>query len=105
MLTYDQAQFLTGAAANKAAAEDEREVPVPNDYYIRNVNNRLRTAPVAANAAILGSTALAGHVEPEPVTLEALEQYADLDQSAATGFWITVDGKGQIAKVEEQYVP
>jgi hypothetical protein len=104
-LTYDQAQFLTGDAANKAAAEDKQEVPVPNDYYIRNVNKMLRTAPVAPDAPILGSIALTQQVDLNPVTLDALADFAASDQASQVGFWITVDGHGRITKVEEQYVP
>jgi len=51
-VTFDLIQWFTGEAATKAAAEDGKESPPPNDYYIRNVNSRLRTLPVAADAPI-----------------------------------------------------
>jgi hypothetical protein len=51
-ITFDLIQFLTGEAAIKAAAEDHQESPPPNDYYIRNVNPRLRTLPVRSGATI-----------------------------------------------------
>jgi hypothetical protein len=50
--TVDVVQFLTGAAAARAAGEDNAEVPPPNDYYIRNTNPQLRTLPVASDAPI-----------------------------------------------------
>ena len=51
-ITFDLIQFFTGEAATKAAAEDGQGSPAPNDYYIRNVNPRLRTLPVRADAPI-----------------------------------------------------
>ena len=51
-ITFDLIQFFTGEAATKAAAEDGQESPPPNDYYIRNVNSRLRTLPVRSGAPI-----------------------------------------------------
>jgi hypothetical protein len=36
----------------QAAAEDGEESPPPNDYYIHNVNPRLRTLPVRSDAPI-----------------------------------------------------
>ena len=101
-VTYDQAQFLTGDAAQKAAAEDKAE---GGDYYVRNVNTLLRTVPVAPKATIYGSIGLAEQVELTPKTLEDLRFYADLDQSAGTPFWITVNDNGQITRIEEQYIP
>lgn len=102
-VTYDQAQFLTGDAAVKAAAADKQELD--NDYYIRNVNPRLRTAPLTPAAALMGSIALTGKVELNPVTLEAIAAFAASAQGSSVGFWITIDGTGHISKVEEQYVP
>lgn len=104
-MTYDQAQFLTGAAANKAATEDKQEVPVPNDYYIRNVNKRLRTAPITPDAVILGSIALTQQVGLTPVPLMAVADFAKTAQGPNVGFWLTVNATGQIIKIEEQYVP
>jgi hypothetical protein len=51
-IKFDLIQFFTGEAATKAAAEDGKESPPPNDYYIRNVNSRLRTLPVRSDAPI-----------------------------------------------------
>jgi hypothetical protein len=51
-VTVDLVQWFTGEAATKAAAEDGEESPPPNDYYVRNVNPRLRTLPVASGARL-----------------------------------------------------
>ena len=103
-VTFDLLQWFEGEAAAKAAAEDGEESPPPNDYYIRNVNPRLRTLPVAADARLTltrltlgqGGGNAAGGV---PV---------DLATVAANGrdhlFWATVQG-GRILRLEEQYIP
>lgn len=52
-IDFDLACFFFGDAANVAAAEDgETEIPVPNDYYIRNDNPALRTLVVDAAAVV-----------------------------------------------------
>jgi hypothetical protein len=103
-VTFDLIQWFEGDAAAKAAAEDGQESPPPNDYYIRNVNPRLRTLPVTSGARITITRQTAGEgggnaADPVP---------ADLATVAASGvghiFWATVRG-GQIEALEEQYVP
>ena len=103
-VTFDLVQWFEGDAAAKAAAEDGEESPPPNDYYIRNVNPRLRTLPVATGARLTltrqtlgqGGGNAAGGV---PVNLAMV---------AANGrdhlFWATVQG-GRIQRLEEQYIP
>jgi hypothetical protein len=44
-ITFDLIQFYWGEDATREAAKDHQESPPPNDYYIRNVNPRLRTSP------------------------------------------------------------
>ncbi|MFN8051222.1 MAG: hypothetical protein U0Q22_07305 [Acidimicrobiales bacterium] len=55
-ITIDIAELLTGDAAVKAALEDgvlePGETSIDNDYYIRNKNPKLRTAPVSPSAEI-----------------------------------------------------
>jgi len=105
-ITFDLIQFFTGDAATKAAAEDGKESPPPNDYYIRNVNSRLRTLPVAADAPITANTLTAqssgSATKNVPLTLEELAGY--FPASGADPFWITVDG-GQVTRIAQQYLP
>src|SRR5438034_8384751 len=54
-VVFDLAQFFTGDAANKAAREDGAIGPgesIDNDYYIRNVNPKLRSVPVSPTVKI-----------------------------------------------------
>jgi hypothetical protein len=99
-ITFDLIQFFTGDAATKAAAEDGEESPPPNDYYIRNVNSKLRTLPVRADATITANQ-IAGSNQDVPVTLAKL---ATLTHEHSAVFWITV-GHDQVMKIGEQWVP
>ena len=105
-ITFDLIQFFTGDAATKAAAEDGKESPPPNDYYIRNVNPRLRTLPVAADAPItvnvLAAQSTGSATKDVSVTLAKLASY--FPNSGKPPFWITVE-QGQVTRIAEQYLP
>jgi hypothetical protein len=105
-ITFDLIQFFTGDAATKAAAEDGKESPPPNDYYIRNVNPRLRILPVAADAPItvnvLAAQATGSATKDVSVTLAKLASY--FPNAGKPPFWITV-AQGQVTKIAEQYLP
>jgi hypothetical protein len=95
-----------GAAAAKAAAEDGEESPPPNDYYIRNVNPRLRTLPVRDGAPItvnvLAAQATGSSTKDVPVDLAKLASY--FPNSGTPPFWITVV-QGQVTEMAQQYLP
>jgi hypothetical protein len=105
-ITFDLIQFFTGEAATKAAAEDGKESPPPNDYYIRNVNNRLRTLPVRSDAPItvnvLAAQSTGSSTKNVSVTLDELASY--FPNNGTAPFWITVD-QGQVAKITQQFLP
>jgi hypothetical protein len=106
MITFDLIQFFTGEAATKAAAEDNQESPPPNDYYIRNVNPRLRTMPVAADAPItvnvLAAQSTGSSTKDVSVTMAKLASY--FPNSGTPPFWITVS-QGQVTRMAQQYLP
>jgi hypothetical protein len=105
-ITFDLIQFFFGDAATKAAAEDHQESPPPNDYYIRNVNSRLRTLPVRPDAPItvnvLAAQATGSATKDVTVTLEKLASW--FPNGGTPPFWITVE-HGQVAKIAQQYLP
>ena len=105
-ITFDLIQFFMGDAATRAAAEDGEESPPPNDYYIRNVNPRLRTLPVQAGAPItvnvLAAQETGSSTKDVPVTLEKLASY--FPNSGTPPFWITV-AQGQVTRMAQQYLP
>ena len=99
-VTFDLVQWYFGEDAAREAAKDHQESPPPNDSYSRNVNPKLRTLPVRANAAITANQ-LAGSNQDIPVTLAKL---SSLTRAGSGVFWITVRG-GQIVQVAEQWSP
>jgi hypothetical protein len=105
-ITFDLIQFFTGDAATRAAAEDGEESPPPNDYYIRNVNPRLRTLPVRADAPItvnvLAAQSTGSATKDVSVTLAKLASY--FPNSGTPPFWITVE-QDQVTKIAQQYLP
>ena len=105
-ITFDLIQFFTGEAATKAAAEDGKESPPPNDYYIRNVNSRLRTLPVRSDAPItvnvLAAQSTGSSTKDVSVTLDELAGY--FPNSGTAPFWITV-AQGQVTKIAQQFLP
>ena len=99
-VTFDLIQFYQGEQAAIEAAKDRQESPPPNDVYIRNVNSRLRTLPVAADATITVNGLLATQTDT-PVTLAKL---ASLTRSYSPVFRITVRN-GQVVRIAEVWLP
>jgi hypothetical protein len=111
-IRFDLIQFYGGDDALREAAKDHPEASpeqvrqwVPNGYYTRNVNPKLRTLPVPSDAPITVIT-LAwgnGHNSSEehiPVTLTKLATY----MPTGAPFSITVR-HGQVVKLAEIFVP
>jgi hypothetical protein len=99
-VTFDLVQWYFGEDAAREAAKDHQESPPPNDYYVRNINPKLRTLPVRADATITANQ-VAGSNQDVPVTLAKL---ATLTQEYSPVFWITVR-HDQVLKIREQWVP
>jgi hypothetical protein len=114
-LTFDVIQFLTGQAAIDAYREDHPEDPEgdpDNDYYIRNVNPRLRTLPVASDVEVevvrLGSPSGAGLVawswDDLPGHLAETSADDGSGRLSWSPWWLTVDD-AEIVALTEQYIP
>jgi hypothetical protein len=99
-VTFDLIQFFQGDQATIEAAKDHQESPPPNDSYSRNVNPKLRTLPVRADAAITANQ-LAGSNQNTPVSLSRL---ATLTRAGSGVFWLTVRGD-QVVQIGEQWSP
>jgi hypothetical protein len=99
-VTFDLIQFFQGEQAAIEAAKDHQESPPPNDLYIRNVNPRLRTLPVRADAPITVNGLLATQTDT-PVTLAKL---ANLTSRYSPVFRITVQDD-QVVKIAEVWMP
>ena len=112
-IRFDLIQFYGGDEALREAAKDHPEASpdevrfwVPNDFYIRNVNPRLRTLPVRSDAPITVITLAWGNghnssQEHIPVTLTKLATYVPTGE---VPFSIVVR-HGQVVKIAEVFVP
>jgi hypothetical protein len=114
-LTIDYADMLTGAAAD-AAAVAAGEIPagehVDNDYWISNVNPKLRTFDISNSVAITTATRMP-HVDPDgwPCTWTDFLSFwgpgplaPDDAHLYEMPWWIERAGS-TIVKLDEQYLP
>jgi hypothetical protein len=113
-LAFDEAQFLTGDAAQKAAEEDGVAAPgepVPNDYYIRNPAKTTRTLRIANDAQITAKrcppcrNGQPGDLAPFLAAfMEGRQTFADPYRGKYSLYWLTIRD-GEVATIDEQYVP
>ncbi len=102
-ITFDLIQWYFGEDAAREAAKDHKEFA--NDHYIRNVNPRLRTLPVWADATITCNTLTAGYTGSATKDIRVpLWRLAILLHGGADPFWITVR-HDQVVKIAQQYIP
>ena len=113
-LAFDEAQFLTGDAAQKAAEEDGVVAPgetVPNDYYIRNRDQTTQTLRIANDARITAKRCPLcrhgrdGQLEPFLASfMKGRQTFADPYRGKYSLYWLTIKD-GEVAAIDEQYVP
>ncbi len=107
-LRFDPAQWLTGAAAERAAvaakAIDPGQ-PVPNDYFIVDDAHSVVSYAVPATARV---TVLTKDGDPQklgatPISGSELAQIRRLTEPRA-GFWLRI-GSGSVLSLDQQYQP
>ena len=113
-LAFDEAEFLTGDEAQRAAVEDGAlppGEPVSNDYCIRNPDKSTRTLLVATDAEItarrcpLCRNGRPGNVEDFLGSfMKKGQTYADPYRGAESLYWLTIED-GTVVTIDEQYVP
>ena len=112
-LVLDLAYFLTGEAANEAAAERGDEVPVPNDYYIVNDNPRLRTLTLADDVELslldwndCCEERFDGDLESFAQAIDEgmLEAGGEVYNGTFSPYWLTIEN-GEVVRIEEQFLP
>jgi len=110
-MRFDPALLLHGVTANRAAAEDGREVT--NDYYIVDETHRLLTYIVTATARV---TILTKGPCSTGITVSELAQILKgknpkhrrlFGQPSTSGFWIRVGNKypNPALSLDQQYQP
>jgi hypothetical protein len=113
-VVFDEAEFLTGEDAARAAEDAGEESPPPNDFFIRNSRDETQSIPLSADpdVRIQGDVLQAG-IGLEPVTLaqwllllEGDTSVIDFDWygAGALPYWITIES-GRIVAIEEVYLP
>lgn len=109
-MTFDPANFLTGVAANEAAAADgviPKGQPVPNDNYVVNDSKRAFTYKVDPNARV---KVLTNGPKGTPSTVAKLAAIVNgtsttkLWEPLSTGVWIRVD-VDTVKSLDQQYHP
>ncbi len=105
VITIDFAEMLTGdqAVAAAAAAGDD---PPEGDFYISNVNPRLRNFPVETGITVEAVTEPPG-VRPEGYSIalaEWIDMYRSVPAAREVPYWIELEG-GTVTALEEQYLP
>ncbi len=102
-LEFDLACWFTGDAAVRAAAEDGEESPPANDYYVRNVNETLRTVSVATGAEVVWYPEVG---DPSSETSVGYPDWVSQreERGIDLGVWLEVDD-GAVIEVREQWVP
>jgi hypothetical protein len=113
-LEFDEAEWLTGEAAQKAAVEDgklEPGQPVANDYYIRNPDKATRVLEVDPDTAVTATRCqLCRDGKPGNVTdfLASFSRkgqtYNDDYRGAESQYWLTIED-GRVLAIDEQYRP
>jgi hypothetical protein len=113
-LAFDEAEFLTGDAAQKAAEEDGVVAPgetVPNDYYIRNRDQTTQTLRIANDAKITAKRCPLcrhgrdGELDPFLASfMKRRQTFADPYRGKYSLYWLTIRN-GEVAAIDEQYVP
>jgi hypothetical protein len=113
-LEFDQADWLSGEAAQEAAEADgaiEPGAAVPNDYYVRNHDKSTRRLEIGADAEITASRCQLCR-GGKPGTLEDFlasfsrtgQTYADDYRGAESQYWLTIED-GRVLAIDEQYRP
>jgi hypothetical protein len=115
VMRVDPALWLTGVTAYRAAVEDGR-LPageaVPNDYYIRDLDHRLLTYLVSANARVRVLTREG--TGPFPSTTISVAELAQIVKGKnprhrrllepKAGFWLKVLSD-RVVSLDQQYQP
>lgn len=109
---FDEAEFLTGEAANEAAVASGAIEPgdsVPNDYFIVNEEKGSGAVSLSSDVKVTIQNLQGGMPGPAPADVHWLicaftGQVPSDEQHRRSPYWITVKDY-EVRKIEEQYLP
>lgn len=106
-LALDEAEWLSGEAANDYAREHGMESPVPNDYLIVNPDSSTASYLLTGGAHIVGVFQLAGTAPgtERVVSVRKLVTFVQDRSHVDVPFHVHLDPSGRIDQVIEQYRP
>ena len=113
-IVVDEARWLSGAAADEAwAAEHPGETGgAPNGYFILDENDRTTELDIARDVEVsIVGLSRDSDADLDPSSLAALPDYLaeapdpDGRWLSLLPYWIVVRDDGEVALIEEQYVP
>ena len=103
VLVFDRVDFLTGEEARQKWEEEGGE---PLEYYISNVNKRLRDRVVAADVKVFGSQRLTG--APPEQEIDADQLYGYVNDGDGADMLVTLrynQRTGEVVEIKEVYLP
>lgn len=114
-IRFDEAEFLTGEEANRAAVEDgviAPGEPVPNDYYVRNPDEQARVLELGPDATVTAVRCPTSCTQGTPGDLddflasfeESSPSLAADYRGASSQYWLTIED-GVVVAIDEQYIP
>lgn len=101
-LHLDLACWFIGQDATMAAEEDGAESPPPDDFYVRDTSEEVRTVPVGPDASVVMYPT--GSPQERTGTVAELVAVAETRDGFPFGVWIEVSG-GVVVGLQEQWVP
>jgi hypothetical protein len=103
MIGLDLACWFSGKAAQTAAGSS---TPVPNDYYVRNVNPTVYQLPTSPHVAVLSLAGSSGGATGEfnPTTTGVVSANAILTDASKHYVWVQIT-HGYVVVIQEQFTP
>ncbi len=98
---FDLACWFSGEAAVVAAAQDGRESPPPNDYYVRNTSANVRVLRVGDDTPVSWYPSSG---DPTTGTDTDYGSWRVGRSEPGPGVWVTVSG-GRVSAIAEQWTP
>ncbi|MCI0687010.1 MAG: hypothetical protein L0Y54_07215 [Sporichthyaceae bacterium] len=103
VLSFDRVDFFTGEEARQRWEDQGGE---PLDYFISNVNKRLRERVVSADVTVIGSQRLTGDPAEQEIDQQQLYDYINSGEGDDMLITLRYDPQsGEVTEIKEIYLP